>query len=124
LILVCPAQFRQEWRWLFDDVEYSLGVDDNGVVQYLSTSSEKVATAEGARVGQPFAELKKVEGVRLVAWRGWGYVVELPSGWKAAFFPGTSMTDGEPKPEDSVDLLFRGTSAGSGAGQPGNEQNQ
>ncbi len=112
MIMVSPAQFQHEWSWLFLDVEYSLGVDGNGEVQYLSTSSRRVATSEGVRVGQAFANLQKVEGVEIGRWPGWGYVAELPSGWKAAFFIGQTMTDREPRPEDKVDLLFLGTVAG------------
>jgi formylglycine-generating enzyme required for sulfatase activity len=119
MVMVSPAQFQHAWNWVFDNVEYTLGIDENGRVQFLSTSSLKVATAEGIRVGQRFAELQKVEGIKLVAWCGWGYVVELPSGWKAAFFLGESMTEREPQPEDRLDLLFRGTLTGYGARQAG-----
>ncbi len=121
-ILVSPGQFQQHWVWPFDGVEYSLGVDERGTVQYLATSSTEVSTPEGVIVGQTFAELEMVEGVRVVEWPGWGYVAELPSGWKAALFLGSSMTDWEPEPTDRVAILFRGTSAGYGARLPENEE--
>jgi hypothetical protein len=117
-IMVSPAQFQGEWIWVFDGVKYSIGVDDRETVQYLSTSSTEVVTKEGVRVGQPCAELQRIEGVRVVAWPGWGYVAELPSGWNAAFFLGPSMTEREPVSEDAVAMLFRGTSAGYGATLP------
>ena len=69
-------------------------------------------TREGVHVGQSFADVQRVKGMRGVAWPGWGYVVELPSGWNAAFFLGSSMTDREPVAEDAVAMLFRSGSAG------------
>jgi hypothetical protein len=47
--------------------------------------------------------------MRVVAWPGWGYVVELLSGWNAAFFLGSSMTERAPVAEDTVAMLFRGS---------------
>ena len=114
-ILVSPAQFQEGWAWRFDGVDYSLGVDDRGAVRFLSTRSTKVMTKEGVHVGQSFSDVQRVEGMRVVAWPGWGYVVELPSGWNAAFFLGSSMTEREPVAEDAVAQLFRGTAAGYGA---------
>ncbi len=111
-IMVSPAQFRDEWIWVFDGVEYSIGADSQGTVRFLATQSTEVATEEGVRVGQPFAQLQRIEGVRVLKWPGWGYVAKLPSGWNAAFFLGPSMTEREPVAEDAVALLFRGTSAG------------
>src|SRR5215467_6866108 len=82
-IMVSPAQVQQEWAWRFDGVEYSVGVDDRGTVQYLATRSSKVVTREGVHVGQSFADVGRVAGGRVVAWPGWGYMIELPSGWNA-----------------------------------------
>jgi hypothetical protein len=113
LIMVSPAQMQPKWTWMFDGVEYTLGVDPPGFVQFISTSSTKVETLEGVRPGQTFATLETIEGVDFRAWPGWGYVAELPSGWNAAFFLGESMTDA-PQPYDPIQLLFRGTMAGYG----------
>jgi hypothetical protein len=109
-IMISPAQFQQEWVWRFDGVDYMIGVDDRGTVQYLATRSTKVVTHEGVHVGQSFSDVGRIESMHVVAWPGWGYVIELPSGWSAAFFVGSSMTDREPVAEDAVAMLFRGRS--------------
>jgi len=112
MVMVSPAMLQPEWAWRYDGVDYSVGVDDRGKVRYLATKSTKVVTKEGVHVGQSFSEVQRVQGVRVGAWLGWGYVAVLPSGWNAAFFIGTSMTEREPVATDSVALLFRGTAAG------------
>ncbi len=116
-ILVSPGQTQQEWIWLFKSVEYVLGVDQDGLVQYLSTSASGTATPEGVQVGQSLEALQQVEGVTVVEWPEWGFVASLPSGWKAALFPDESDEDWTPKADDKIDLLFLGTAAGYGAGK-------
>lgn len=113
-ILVSPAQIQKEWRWTYDGEAYSLGVDENKRIQFLSTKSPNVMTPEGVYIGQSFSELKKVKGVEIFEWPGWGYVAELKSGWMAAIFIGYTMTEHYPEPNDKVQLLFRGTAAGYG----------
>ncbi|MCP3994399.1 MAG: hypothetical protein GY722_04940 [bacterium] len=120
-VMVSPSTFQHQWSWQYKSIEYSLGVDEQGTVQYLSTNSSRVETPEGVRVGHLFADLRRVEGVYIGEWTGWGHVAELPSGWKAAIFIGQTMTDREPKPDDRVELIFRGTSAGYGVSLPSNE---
>ena len=115
-LMVSPAAFQDEWVWRFSGIEYSLGVDDDGRVQFLGTSSRRISTPEGVRVGQSLAKLQKLEGVPVRAWAGWGYVAELSSGWKAAFFVEESMTDRKLQPDDRIGMIFRGTAAGYGAG--------
>lgn len=107
MVMVSPSMLRQEWAWKFDGVDYSVGVDDRGKVRYLATRSTKVVTREGVHVGQAFSDVQRVQGVRVGAWPGWGYVAALPSGWNAAFFIGRSMTEREPVGADPVALLFR-----------------
>lgn len=112
--MVSPAQLQPRLVWRSGEVEYILGVDDENVVQYIATSSNRVRTDEGVSVGQAFAEVEKLS-ISVTSWPGWGYVVELPSGWNAAFFIGGTRTDFPPRPADKVAILFRGTAAGYGA---------
>jgi hypothetical protein len=115
LEMVSPAQLQPRWVWQFGGVEYILGVDNENLVQYIATRSNRVRTDEGVSVGQAFAEVEKQSSVSVTSWPGWGYVAELPSGWNAAFFVGETMTDFPPRPTDKVAILFRGTAAGYGA---------
>ena len=118
LLVVAPAQMWPERIWKFDGVEYSLAVDNTGLIQYIATSSKMVSTSEGVYVGQTFADLLRTDGVRVGLWPGWGFVAELPSGWKAALFLNGEFLKRNPEPSDRVDRLFKGTLAGYGAGHP------
>lgn len=116
LLLVAAAQLMPKRLWKFDGVEYFLGVDDTGLVQYIGTTSTMVSTPEGVYVGQTFADLIRKDHVRVSLWRGRGFVAELPSGWKAFLFLDGESWERAPGPSDRVDQLFKGTQAGYGAG--------
>src|SRR5262245_20378006 len=118
LLFVAPAQMWPERLWKFDGVEYSLGVDDTGLIQYIATKATGVSTEEGVFVGQTYAELVRKRGVRVGLWPGWGFVAELPSGWKAALFLDGEFLKRSPESSDHVDLLFKGTPVGYGVGRP------
>lgn len=115
LLIVSPAQTWPESRWWNGGIEYSLAADGQGRVQYISTSSLEAQTPDGARIGQMLSELLRIRDSQLSLWPGWGYVVELPSGWKAALMLGGHFMDREPIATDRIDLLFKGTLAGYGS---------
>ncbi len=72
-------------------------------------------TSEGVRIGQPLKDVLNIQNLEVTLWPGWGYVAELPSGWKAALFLDGHFLEREPLATDRVDLLFKGTLAGYGS---------
>jgi hypothetical protein len=78
-----PNVSHRLWLWEYQSVQYKLGVDDSGFVQFISTSFSSVATPEGVRAGQLWADLQNIPGARPAEYVGWGKVIGLPSGWKA-----------------------------------------
>jgi hypothetical protein len=114
LVMVSPAQLWPEHTWVHEGVQYSVAVDRRGRLQYIATTSPNVATAEGVRVGQPLKDVVTESETKVVLWPGWGYVIELSSGWKAGLFLDGEFLDREPRESDTVDLLFKGTMAGYG----------
>ena len=118
LIVVSAGQMQRKYTCEIAGVPYVFGVDSEGLVQYVSTRSKAVTTPEGVKVGDTFRLVVDEKRGEFEPWNGWGHVVELPSGWNAAFFIGYTMTDRTPINTDTVDLLFRGTRAGYGVGHP------
>ncbi len=114
VVLVSPSQFQPMWLWTYDGIEYTLGVDEAGFVQFISTKSKLVSTPEGVRIGQRFGDLAHISGVRFTEWPGWGKIAKLPSGWNAACYSGLQLPDASSLPSDEVDAIFKGTAAGYG----------
>jgi hypothetical protein len=107
MLMISPSQVSPKFQWDHKGVRYTLCADDQDRIQFLSTSSTHVATPEGVRVGQTWSQLRNVKGCHLILWRGWGYVVTLPSGWNAALFLDNQFLDRGPEDTDCVDMIFK-----------------
>lgn len=114
-LMVAPAQIWPEAVWVSDGIQYSVCADERGRVQFITTSSSKVATPEGVTVGQPLSAVLNSEGAKRHYWRGWGYLVTLPSGWKARLDLNGEFLEREPVATDRVGQLFKGKLAGYGS---------
>ena len=115
LVMVAPAQIWPKHKWISAGIEYAIAADSRGRVQYIGTSSLQARTPEGVRIGQPLKDVLNIQNLEVTLWPGWGYVAELPSGWKAALFLDGHFLEREPLATDRVDLLFKGTLAGYGS---------
>jgi hypothetical protein len=115
MLMISPGQISQKFLWTNNGVRYALCADNQNRIQFLSTSSTRVATPEGVKVGQTLLELRNIEDSYLIHWRGWGYLVALPSGWNAALFLDNQFLERAPVDTDRVDILFKGTAAGYGS---------
>ena len=114
LIVVAPAQMWPKHEWVDRGIEYSLAANQ-ARLQYIATSSLEVQTPDGVRVGQTLEEVLRAQELEVQLWPGWGYFVELPSGWKAALFLEGQFLERRPRATDQIDMLFKGTAAGYGS---------
>ncbi|MCB1044710.1 MAG: hypothetical protein KDC35_17335 [Acidobacteria bacterium] len=118
MVFLSEHEMVDEWKWLFQGVEYFLGVDSKSRVKYLSTYSRTVLPPEGIGVGATLEDVQKVNGIiRERNWEDYWYVIVLPSGWKLGFYLNYSRTNKEPKPEAEVIVLFKGTPAATFGGK-------
>lgn len=86
------------------EIEYSLAVDDKGLVSYLSTSHPEFRTPEGLRVGSSLDEARAAGAGEFAPEHGWACFAKLPSGWWAA-----SLLAGAPQTCDPrIALFFKG----------------
>ena len=107
IIMTASSQTRHQYNLTISGVDFVLGVNDDGIVRYISTDRVKVKTPEGICVGDSYKSVTQRVGVQAVAEPGWAYHVELPSGWRAAFVQGDSMTEGKLAPDARVRWLFK-----------------
>ena len=108
LLLSGPSETREAYNFVAEGVPFRLGVTD-GRVRYVATTSPAFLTPEGLRVGDMFSAVRSASGSAPVLQPGWAYVVELPSGWRAAFVQGETMTAGPLHDTTRVRWFFRGS---------------
>lgn len=75
--LVSPSQFWPSYDADVDGVRYTIGVDDDRRVRFVSTSDRAFVAPESLKVGDP------APAGTIHREPGWGDFVSLASGWNA-----------------------------------------
>lgn len=79
-----PAQTWPAYSIVGSGLRFTVGVDSDAIVRFLSTTDPTFAPAEGLHVGDAAAAaLKAAPTEQVVTETGWGHYIRLPSGWSA-----------------------------------------
>jgi hypothetical protein len=105
-ILVSSSQFSSYQTIFFNNIEFQF-VGSKSDTQYLSTRSKQFLTPEGYSVGMSLGEVDKILRKDITKEPGWGYYIQLKSGWSLAFCEGNSCTDHLPQDLSTVDWIFK-----------------
>jgi len=107
LVLVSSAQLQKSYKVTQNGIEYSVTVNSDNLINFITTNSVKFKTLEGASVGIMLSELREYTSQRIIVEAGWGYYIELPSGWNAAFCLGKGCTSNPLKENSKVSWYFK-----------------
>ena len=103
LLMINSASFQPSFS--SPDGRFRVAVDENNIVRFVTPVDDAFATTEGASRGTTLKSLRELTGSKLVKDPGWGFTIDLPSGWKAVFCIGDTMTDRTPMESDVVTFL-------------------
>ena len=112
MVMTSPSQFRKQYKIKFNDIEYSVCPDGDGLIVHISIRSPISKTLEGVRVGDALTKVQNITNSKIETRSGWTFVVPLPSGWNAAFVQGKSLTEGKLNNNSKVTFLFKGSASG------------
>lgn len=87
--------------------DFTIVLNDSGDTTYWYTKDEMFKTPEGYRVGFAWSALPIELQNRISKMPGWGYHIDLDSGWQLAFCEGPSCTDMEPRAESVVKWIYK-----------------
>jgi len=105
-ILISSGQFSPYKTIIVNNIEFQF-VGNSGDTQYLSTASNLFHTPEGYMVGMKLNEVDESLQKNIVKEPGWGYYIQLKSGWNLAFCEGHSCTDSNLEDSSKVDWIFK-----------------
>jgi len=88
-------------------VAYSVAVDDDNRLIFISTDDPRFQTPEGLSVDSTLEQVLATGARQPIAEKGWAFHTRLPSGWSAAFVSGPGKTDLEPRPTSKVAWFFK-----------------
>lgn len=86
-LLVNPGSINECDRVKYNDIDFSICYKDESSqeIEYIFTSDTNYSTREGIRVGHHYSDVSIQSKSELRHIQGWGYVLDLPSGWNAVF---------------------------------------
>lgn len=81
---------------IINDIVFQFQLTENMDLSSLSTRDERFITKEGYHVGTKWNDLTKKIQDSIYKLPGYGYIIELDSGWNLGFCEGNSCTDNFP----------------------------
>ncbi|MCK5383963.1 MAG: hypothetical protein KAJ29_00210 [Alphaproteobacteria bacterium] len=98
-----------------DDVVYvshkglnvDIALDGKGKVSYIRICDPAYVSQDGISPGAVLRDICEITSTELKSMPGWGYWLDLPSGWKVSFCVGDSCTDTEPDPDTPSKCFFK-----------------
>jgi hypothetical protein len=83
-ILSSSAQTWPSYEAKVNGIAFTIGIDHDARVRYISTRDHSFASPEGLHAGDPAATATKAaSNATIMDERGWGHYILLPSGWYA-----------------------------------------
>ena len=109
-IMTSPSQGQPHWTYSECGVNYTLGVDKEGYIQFLATNDKTIIGPNEISVGTSYSDVKRITGRTASYYRGWMHFIPLSNDWKAGFYV---ISDSLPK-DARVNVLIKSSSAGYG----------
>jgi hypothetical protein len=94
-IMTSSSSIEEVYKIFRDGIEYDIALDEKNLIHYIDTIDPDFVTPEGLKMGDKYKVVKK--RTDSIVWReaGYAYYIEFPSGWRAGFVQGRTLTEGE-----------------------------
>lgn len=83
-ILISPNQFKKGYFILSNGVRYSVIENENKVINFISTN-DTTFYINNINIGMKYNQINKKDILDEKYVSGWGYIINLKSGWNALF---------------------------------------
>lgn len=84
LTMVASSQTLPSYETVIDGAKFTIGVDGESRVRFVSTNDATFAGVDGVKIGDSLdAVMSAAAGESIQQEGGWGSFVRLPSGWSA-----------------------------------------
>ena len=105
--MVSSGQISPSKKITFENCVFDLVLNQQNDTVYLQTRDASFKTLEGYHVGTDWNSIHNEHRSNLEKMPGWGYYIELDSGWNLGFCEGQSCTDSAPTQGSVVKWIFR-----------------
>lgn len=91
----------------FKGYRFEIAWNSEGKVNYVATYDTNFVTPDNVKVSTTLSEIKKLQNVEIGTLPGWGYFINLESGWNVAFCVDKTCTGREIGDTDSVKWIYK-----------------
>ena len=107
MIMASPSSLNVKYQIKRNGIEFNLAVNDKNKIKYIETNDPKFKTDESVSVGDTYDYVRKLTNNEAYKISGWAYVLDMDSGWCAAFVEGENATNEELKPDSKVVFIYK-----------------
>lgn len=107
VVMVSSGEMHPSSRYTWNEAQFNVVVNEKQDTIYLQTMDPTFHTAEGYHVNTLYRDLSQEDQKKLQKMAGWGYYIELKSGWQLGFCEGESCTDSRPNGSSTVKWIFK-----------------
>lgn len=107
LLLTSSSTLEEALKTKISGIDFSIVLHESGDTTFWQTTDSRFITTEGYRVGNSWNDIPNELKSELIMIPGWGYFINLDSGWTIAFCEGSTCTEQMPSSESKIDWIFK-----------------
>jgi hypothetical protein len=107
LQMVSSSTISKATTIAFNSYKFEIAWTNDGIVNYVATYDKSFITPENIRISTTLKEIKEMQDVEIGTMPGWGYFINLESGWNVAFCVDKTCTGREIVDSDSVKWIYK-----------------
>ena len=107
MIMSSPSSLDTAYKIKRNDIEFNLAVNDKNIIKYIATNDPRFKTEDSVSVGDTYDYVRNITDNEVYKISGWAYVLDMESGWSAAFVEGENATNEELKPDSKVVFIYK-----------------
>ena len=104
---VNSAQLSPSTTVYYKGLVFNIAWNEEGKVNYIITYDSNFMTKEKVKLNMALRDIKNIQKVEILKMRGWGYYIELGSGWNAGFCVDEACTGRDLVEDDRVMFIFK-----------------
>lgn len=105
--LVSSSQISPSTTVYSKGLVFNIAWNEKRKVNYIVTYDSNFTTKEKIKLNMALRDIKNIQKVEILKMPGWGYYIELESGWNAGFCVDKTCTGRELVEEDRVKYIFK-----------------
>jgi hypothetical protein len=107
LLMITSSNLKPSKEVLINGIDFTIVENEKKEIIYWSTNDNNFQTPEGYSVGMNWSKIPQELKNSIGKMTGWGYYINLNSGWQLGFCEGSTCTDSDPNNLSNIKWIFK-----------------